>query len=235
MFAGPNGSGKTTVKETLQRPAEWFGIDINPDVLELQIRSTGKLSLLPFKLNTSQDELRAFFSASKLLKSAQLSADAAKLEYRNHLIDFSQIEFNSYHASVLSDFVRRKALALNRSFTFETVMSHGDKVELLKDAQQQGFRTYLYYIATNDPRININRVKLRVSQGGHDVPADKIAERYHRSLALLPEAIRNSNRAYFFDTSGAAPKYFAKATNGNQLEFTSDKIPPWFIPIWEQF
>lgn len=34
MFAGPNGSGKTTVKIGLQRPDEWFGIYINADDLK---------------------------------------------------------------------------------------------------------------------------------------------------------------------------------------------------------
>jgi len=139
MFAGPNGSGKTTVKETLQRPAAWFGIDINPDVLEKQIRETGQLSLLAFSLDSSREEIRDFFSASTLAKAANLSADSKKLDYQEGIIDFTRIEFNSYHASVLSDFLRRKALSAKQSFTFETVMSHEDKIELLKDAQHQGF------------------------------------------------------------------------------------------------
>lgn len=62
-----------------------------------------------------------------------------------------------------------------------------------------GYRTYLYYIATEDPRINVSRVKYRVTRGGHDVPEEKTVNRYHASLALLREAIRYSNRAYIFD------------------------------------
>ncbi len=60
------------------------------------------------------------------------------------------------------------------TFTFETVMSHPDKIELLHKAQQSGFRTYLYYVATEDPEINISRVENRVSSGGHPVPREKI-------------------------------------------------------------
>ena len=41
MFAGPNGSGKTTVKNALQRPAPWFGLYINPDELEQAVRASG--------------------------------------------------------------------------------------------------------------------------------------------------------------------------------------------------
>ena len=41
---------------------------------------------------------------------------------------------NSYFASVAADFLRQKLLAVRRSFTFETVMSHSGKMDLLKQA-----------------------------------------------------------------------------------------------------
>lgn len=44
MFAGPNGSGKTTVKLSLNKPESWFGIYINPDDLEASIRRTGRIT-----------------------------------------------------------------------------------------------------------------------------------------------------------------------------------------------
>ena len=62
-------------------------------------------------------------------------------------------------------------------------MSDPGKVEVLRQAKGLGFRTYLYYVATDAPEINVSRVSLRVSQGGHDVPVDKIVSRYHRSLS----------------------------------------------------
>ena len=80
-------------------------------------------------------------------------------------------------------------------------MSARDKVELLAEAQSLGFRTYLYFIATRSPKINIERVRSRVASGGHDVPRDKIVERDHRTLALLEGAIRASHRAFLFDTT----------------------------------
>ena len=75
-------------------------------------------------------------------------------------------------------------------------MSHPSKVAVLERAQQWGYRTYLYFVATDDPAINRSRVRSRVKLGGHDVPDDKIDDRYHRSLDLLMEAISHTNRAY---------------------------------------
>jgi predicted ABC-type ATPase len=48
----------------------------------------------------------------------------------------------------------------------ESVISSPDKVQLLEQARQLGYRTYLNFIATDDPAINISRVQNRVKQGG---------------------------------------------------------------------
>jgi predicted ABC-type ATPase len=234
MFAGPNGSGKTTVKLALSRPPEWFGIYINPDDLEKTIRETGRLALEPFELTTATEEIRSYFASSSFLRDAHLDQGAKEIECRGGELDFGRLTMNSYYASVLADFLRRKALEASKSFSFETVMSARDKVELLRDARRQGFRIYLYYIATEDPAINVRRIQQRVAGGGHDVPEEKIVARYHRSLALLPEAIRHTDRAYFFDTSNAESWYFAEITNGVSIELKSDEIPNWFQPIWDQ-
>ncbi len=235
MFAGPNGSGKTTIKQNLGRPSSWLGIYINPDDLEQSLRETGNVSLTEFGLNFETRHLRDFFASSKFLKSRGLDGAASSIEIASGKLTFQNIEVNSYHISVLADFLRRKAIEASQSFSFETVMSHRDKVELLKQAQQSGFRTYLYYVATEAPEINIGRVNLRVAQGGHDVPEDKIVSRYHRSLALLPQATRFANRAYFFDTSGEEPWYIAETTDGKIIKPQSNELPNWFKPVWDMF
>jgi predicted ABC-type ATPase len=235
MFAGPNGSGKTTVKTMLRKPAAWFGVYVNPDDIEQIVRDTAFLSLGPYHINVTTEQVRRYFASSEFLRNRNLQGTADALVCRDGGIDFSGVAFNSYHASVLADYRRRQTLESGRSFTFETVMSARDKVELLKEAQARGFRTYLYYIATEDPEINIQRVKNRVADGGHDVPERKIVERYHRSLNLLTEAIRYSNRAFMFDTSEDEPWYFAEITDGKVLDIKDNEIPNWFNRIWNQF
>jgi len=234
MFAGPNGSGKTTVKNGLSRPDTWFGIYINPDEFEKSIRESGSLSISSFELTIETTELSHFFAASSLLQLHGLQSGSGRIQFQHGQITFPKAEMNSYYASVLADFVRRKALRESRSFSFETVMSARDKVALLDEAQRQGFRTYLYYVATEDPRLNVERVKQRVIEGGHDVPEDKIVSRYYRSLQLLPEAVRAANRAFLFDTSDDDPWYFAEVTDGNIIELKSDEFPNWFQPVWDQ-
>lgn len=231
MFAGPNGSGKSTLKTVL--PQELLGVYVNPDEIEAAIRRRGFLDVPEFDIEfkPGQDDLLLdFFRKSQLLFDAGLANEVAKLKAAHGRLDLSHVAVNSYFASVAADFLRQELLTQRTSFTFETVMSSPDKVRFLERAQRLGYRTYLYFIATDDPAINISRVQNRVKQGGHPVPEDKIVSRYHRSLDLLIEAIRHTNRAYVFDNSGhqQARTWLAEITNGQILEIKVDQIPAWF-------
>jgi predicted ABC-type ATPase len=168
MFAGPNGSGKTTVKNEL--PTHLFKNYINPDDIEKSLRSAGSLDLNPFGLTITTQELREFFAASEFLRANGLDGVSDIIECRDGILTLNGSGIDSYFASVLSDFLRRKLLDSSKSFTFETVMSAPDKVELLSEARRRGYRTYLYFVATEDPAINVERVKNRVASGGHKVP-----------------------------------------------------------------
>ena len=74
----------------------------------------------------------------------------------------------------------------------------------------------------------MERVAVRVSLGGHDVPAGKLQPRYDRSLSLLPNAIRHSSRSYLFDNSGKSHRLIAEYDAGrlarSLIEANRDKI-----------
>jgi len=230
MFAGPNGSGKSTLKFHL--PPALLGVYLNPDEMEQEIRRQTWLNFTAYGVTTTAVEVLPFFHNSKFLRDAGFGGAAGQLTFSGNRLEFGSVAVNSYLASVAGDFLRQKLMGQKISFTLETVMSHPGKVELLAQAQAAGYRTYLYFVATDDPAINISRVKSRVKLGGHNVPEDRIETRYHRSLGLLMEAIRHSNRAYIFDNSGddADKKHawLAEITDGMKLELKTERIPPWF-------
>jgi len=118
----------------------------------------------------------------------------------------------------------------NISFTYETVMSHESKIEFLKQAKGKGFRIYLYFIATEDPEINVSRVNVRVAQQGHNVDPEVIKNRYYKSLQHLKAAVKNSNRAYVWDNSGTASLLIAEITDGADVKIIdTEKVPNWFV------
>lgn len=231
VFAGPNGSGKSTIKALI--PVALINIYVNADEIEKAARETGFVDLSAYGIVSTTEALQAFFERHHLTVKEGLLAESRLLVMDQGRVDFRKIaNINSYHASVLADFIRQRLLEQKKSFTFETVMSHESKVEFMREAQQRGCRTYLYFVATEDPKININRVAIRVEEDGHDVDTDKIIKRYHKTLALLPSAVAASNRAYIFDNSADESVWLAEITDGTSLEYRTEEIPEWFFTAY---
>ena len=69
---------------------------------------------------------------------------------------------------------RRRALAVasGASVAFETVMSHPSHLALLQQAREQGYRVIAHLVSLDAPERNVERVALRVQEGGHDVPEE---------------------------------------------------------------
>ncbi|MEA2119693.1 zeta toxin family protein [Halovibrio sp. HP20-50] len=124
--------------------------------------------------------------------------------------------------------IRDQLIASRISFTFETVMSSKDKIQVLQAARHAGFKNYLYYIATDDPAINVQRVRNRVNIGGHPVPEDKIRQRYYRSLDLLLSAIKLTDRAFIFDNSGHEAIWLVEINPEGEIEPRVEELPDWF-------
>lgn len=235
MFAGPNGSGKSTIKSVV--PTGLLGVYLNPDEIQKDIEDRGFLNVRDYGVETTREEILHFFTNSTLLQKAEMDEEAGCLRFTDGKLSFHEVIVNAYFASVAADFLRQKLLQKRVSFSFETVMSSPDKVALLKQAQSLGYRTYLYYIATEDPSINVARVKARVNLGGHDVPEDKIVSRYARSLDLLLPAVKHTHRAYLFDNSrhGGDHLWVAEITNGQDLVLLCDPMPRWFQKaVWSK-
>jgi predicted ABC-type ATPase len=109
-------------------------------------------------------------------------------------------------AAIEAEQLREHCLANRMDFTFETVLSTDRNMELLRRAKAAGYRIESAFVLTADPEINVMRVRSRVSEGGHDVPEDKIRSRYAKSLANLPELRELSDVCTVFDNSDDRPR-----------------------------
>lgn len=232
MFAGPNGSGKSTVKEYLL--PHHIGAYLNADELEQNLNTSHQLDFMAYHPALKAQDLIDFLKQKKRPNAGQLvpllTNESILLDDWN--IQFDASEIDSYLCARIIDYIRLEFLRLKISFTFETVMSHISKVEFLQEAKRQGFKTYLYYVSTVDPMINIARVKYRVSVGGHPVPEQKIVERYYRSMDLLMQAVDASDRTYLFDNSSNGEKaaFIAEIQSAETLKMNPEvqQLPWWF-------
>ena len=229
VFAGPNGSGKTTIVKSLQAEIP-FGVYVNADDIESLLREGKVLLFNSYQLIISQSQLQSFFKESNFSPVKRKEPDLwNKLSVIENVLHI-QTEVDSYLAADLAEFIRQQLLSNDVSFTYETVMSHESKIAFLKQAQEKGYRVYLYFVATEDPEINVSRVNVRVFQKGHDVPPEIIKNRYYKSLQHLKLAVKNSNRAYIWDNSATTSLLVAEITDGVDVKIIdTEKVPNWFV------
>jgi predicted ABC-type ATPase len=96
---------------------------------------------------------------------------------------------------------REELLAGGPGIAFETVMSAPDKIAFMRRARAAGYFVRVFFVGTEDPRINASRVAGRVMAGGHTVPIEKIISRYTRSMANIAATIGLADRVYLYDNS----------------------------------
>jgi len=98
---------------------------------------------------------------------------------------------SAYEAAEIAASLRRVTISQHESFVFETMLSDsvGEKVEQLATYATLGYTVVLIFIQIDSPQESMKRVAMRVSQGGHDVPDDKILQRFARTQANLKRAI----------------------------------------------
>jgi predicted ABC-type ATPase len=157
--------------------------------------------------------------------------------------DIAQNEFGdwdspqaSLKAAQKAEALREECLAQHRSLVFETVFSAPDKVEFIKKAKGLDYFIRLFFICTDSPLINVNRISRRRLKGGHDVPPAKILSRYSKSIAQCAAAIRLVDRAYIYDNSvdNADPTLLFRAENGELKKLYRTPVNDWAKPIFEQ-
>ena len=228
VFAGPNGSGKTTIMATVKSKVN-IGVYINANDIEKSLKTNNVLPFNDYSIKVNIDTIKDFFRYSRFSPIKTNTPDLwQKITIQNNCLTIST-PINSYIAADIAEFLRLQMLENGISFTYETVMSHKSKIDFMQRAQEFGYRVYLYYVATEDPEINTNRVELRVAQQGHPVSKEIIEARYYKSLENLKSAVLATHRAYIFDNSGKASKLIAEITNSKEVNIVDDKVPDWFI------
>lgn len=113
---------------------------------------------------------------------------------------------HAYEASREAAAIRAENLEGGRSFISETVFSHPSKLELVEDAQRAGFLVTLHVVLL-PIEVTLARVAHRVSRGGHQVPEQKVRERYDRLWPLVAKARELADRTRVYDNSTASSPF----------------------------
>lgn len=94
------------------------------------------------------------------------------------------------HAWQIGKSLLERAIAGGQDYRFETTLGGRTIAQLLEKAARSGHRLQVWFCGLASADLHIRRVRSRVAHGGHDIPVEKIRERWNRSrenlIRLLP-------------------------------------------------
>jgi len=156
----------------------------------------------------------------------------------------AQQEANS--VAWLDGMTRLNAAIKNRTpFAFETTLG-GNTVRENIRAACASHRVHIWYCGLNSPEMHIARVRSRVRLGGHDIPTEKIYERWDKSRANLIELLPLLAELSVYDNSAQAapgqaipnPLHVLHLRDGKLLHPTTAakfaQTPEWAHAIMER-
>jgi predicted ABC-type ATPase len=133
------------------------------------------------------------------------------------------------------------AITRRLEFAFETTLGGNTIPALLRRAHEAGLDVRMWYVGLDGPERHVSRVKARVARGGHDIPEEKIRERYDRSrdnlirlLPILTELwLYDNTRESDLSRSTPEPLLILHAVDGVILEACeAGDVSGWAKPIF---
>jgi len=130
-----------------------------------------------------------------------------------------------------------RAIQERLDFAFETTLGGKTFTNLLHKALAQGIEVRVWYVGLDSPELHIARVRSRVKHGGHDIPEERIRERYTHSRLNLIQLLPRLTELLLYDNSDEAdpkignapePKLIVHCIRGKvaeSCELTS--VPEW--------
>lgn len=92
-------------------------------------------------------------------------------------------------------------LERRESFLVETTLSGKTYLRMMKRAASLGYTVRLIYVGTESVETNMQRIRDRVLNGGHDVPEEDQRRRFPRSFVNLRLALQLASEVALLDNS----------------------------------
>lgn len=103
----------------------------------------------------------------------------------------------------------RELIRERRTFAMETTLAGRSHLGLVGEAEARGLRFGLLYFALPSVELCLERIRRRVTEGGHDVPETDVRRRFARSFANLESYRARAAEWRIFDNRTARPRAIA--------------------------
>lgn len=185
VFAGANGSGKSSTRRSFADGGMGFGIIIDTDEIARSINSG----------NQNADNLTAAREAIR---------------------------------------VANDCLEKGVSFCIETTLGgRGGAINQIRAAKEKGYEIQMFYLGLDRVEANIERVAIRVKNGGHDIPEDTIRTRYVKSTQHLLQILDLLDELFVIDNSLKNDSQIVMVVKAGKIDWQSETMPDWAMPIRE--
>jgi len=145
-------------------------------------------------------------------------------------------EEHSYDAAKLATEMRFRLLNEGRSFCFETVFSHPSKIDFVAQAKALGYQIILVFIHLENVSLYQARVAQRLSEGGHNVPDEKVASRIPRLLQNIKQTLPLCDQVRILNNSRIDNPFqqVAVIRNGQTIQ-QEIPLPDWAKNLLESY
>lgn len=142
-------------------------------------------------------------------------------------------EFGNWHN--VSDIMAAGKIAVKRmnqyladglTFNQETTLCGNAVINSIMKAKELGYSIVLYYVGLDSAELAKQRIRDRVSSGGHGIPDEDVERRYKESLKNLAIIIPSCDLAALYDNTDQFRR-FAIFRNGDVVKM-SKNIPRWY-------
>jgi len=115
-----------------------------------------------------------------------------------------------------------KMLDSGKSFALESTISGNYHRRVLEKAKDMGYETALFYVFLDSPDLNLERIKNRVSLGGHNVPDEDVIRRFNKSIKNFWDIMNIVDFWELYYNSGTVCERIAKG-NGENVIYNEDR------------
>ncbi len=116
----------------------------------------------------------------------------------------------------------RELIDRHETFALESTLSGRTYLKIFEESKLRGYEIELHFVWIPDVREAIRRVRQRVIEGGHDVPAEDIKRRFARSVQhLLDDYAPLANKWFLWDNSTPPAKLLAESSAQSIIQLRS--------------
>lgn len=121
-----------------------------------------------------------------------------------------------------------------KDFSIETTLAGKNAIRQMQEAKYMGYEVTMFYVALSNVHQNIERVAMRVKNGGHNIATEDITRRNTTSFKHLYDYAHMIDNLVLIDNSQDDGEIVLEI-NANVITFIAKNLPKWVRPVVEQY